>query len=105
MRPPVDVACDELHPREQVFEARFAREPLQQDGRDHTAHAAAVETEDRACSPSQRDGSAARVGGHRYGDGMGLNPFRAQAKRGTDLVIVAIALAVVAALVLWAVFG
>jgi hypothetical protein len=40
-----------------------------------------------------------------YGDGMGLNPFRAQAKRGTDLVIVAIALAVVAALVLWAVFG
>jgi ABC-type nitrate/sulfonate/bicarbonate transport system permease component len=43
--------------------------------------------------------------GHRYGDGMGLNPFRAQAKRGTDLVIVAIALAVVAALVLWAVFG
>jgi hypothetical protein len=42
---------------------------------------------------------------HRYGDGVGLNPFRAQAKRGTDLVIVAIALVVVAALVLWAVFG
>jgi hypothetical protein len=43
--------------------------------------------------------------GHHYGCGMGLNPFRAQAKRGTDLVIVAIALAVIAALVLWAVFG
>ena len=36
---------------------------------------------------------------------MGLNPFRAQAKRGTDVVIVVIALVVVAALVLWALFG
>ena len=36
---------------------------------------------------------------------MGLNPFRSQAKRGTDVVIVAIALAVVTALVLWAAFG
>ena len=48
---------------------------------------------------------AREFGGHRYGDGMGLNPFRAQAKRGTDLVIVVVALAVIAALVLWAVFG
>jgi hypothetical protein len=36
---------------------------------------------------------------------MGLNPFRARAKRGTDVVIVAIALVVVAALVYWAMFG
>jgi hypothetical protein len=36
---------------------------------------------------------------------MGLNPFRAQAKRGSDLAIVAIALVVIAALVLWALFG
>jgi hypothetical protein len=36
---------------------------------------------------------------------MGLNPFRAQAKRGSDIVIVVVALVVVAALVLWAVFG
>jgi hypothetical protein len=36
---------------------------------------------------------------------MGLNPFRAHAKRGTDVVIVAVALVVVAALVLWAVLG
>jgi hypothetical protein len=36
---------------------------------------------------------------------MGLNPFRAQAKRSTDIVVVAVALAVVALLVLWAVFG
>jgi hypothetical protein len=36
---------------------------------------------------------------------VGLNPFRSQAKRGTDVVIVVVALAVVAALVLWAVFG
>jgi hypothetical protein len=41
----------------------------------------------------------------RYGERMGLNPFRAQAKRGTDVVIVVVALVVVAALVLWAVFG
>jgi hypothetical protein len=36
---------------------------------------------------------------------MGLNPFRARAKRGTDVVIVAIALVVVAVLVYWAMFG
>jgi hypothetical protein len=36
---------------------------------------------------------------------VGLNPFRARAKRGTDVVVVAAALLVVAALVLWAVLG
>jgi hypothetical protein len=36
---------------------------------------------------------------------MGLNPFRAQAKRGSDVVIVAVALVVIAALVAWALFG
>jgi hypothetical protein len=36
---------------------------------------------------------------------VGLNPFRSQTKRASDVVIVAAALAVVAALVLWAVFG
>jgi hypothetical protein len=36
---------------------------------------------------------------------MGLNPFRAQAKRGSDLVIVGVALVVIAALVAWALFG
>ena len=41
----------------------------------------------------------------RYRSGVGLNPFRSQAKRGTDVVIVVVALVVVAALVLWAVFG
>ncbi|HXY95269.1 MAG TPA: hypothetical protein VEP49_22615 [Acidimicrobiia bacterium] len=40
-----------------------------------------------------------------YGEHVGLNPFRAHAKRSTDVVIVAVALAVVVALVLWAVFG
>jgi hypothetical protein len=34
-----------------------------------------------------------------------LNPFRAQAKRTSDVVIVVVALVVVAALVLWAVLG
>ena len=41
----------------------------------------------------------------RYRSGVGLNPFRAQAKRSSDVVIVAVALVVIAALVLWAVFG
>jgi hypothetical protein len=41
----------------------------------------------------------------RYRDRVGFNPFRSQAKRGTDVVIVVVALVVVAALVLWAVFG
>lgn len=36
---------------------------------------------------------------------MGLNPFRARAKRGTDVLVVAIALVVVAVLVFWAMFG
>jgi hypothetical protein len=36
---------------------------------------------------------------------VGFNPFRAHAKRGTDLVIVAVAFVVIAALVLWAVLG
>jgi hypothetical protein len=36
---------------------------------------------------------------------VGFNPFRAQAKRGSDIAIVVVALVVVAALVLWAVFG
>jgi hypothetical protein len=36
---------------------------------------------------------------------VGLNPFRSQAKRGSDVVIVVAALAVVVALVAWAVFG
>jgi hypothetical protein len=41
----------------------------------------------------------------RYRSGVGLNPFRSQTKRASDVVIVVVALAVVAALVLWAVFG
>jgi hypothetical protein len=36
---------------------------------------------------------------------VGLNPFRSQAKRSSDIVIVVVALVVIAALVLWAVFG
>jgi hypothetical protein len=36
---------------------------------------------------------------------VGFNPFRARAKRGTDLVVVVAAFVVIAALVLWAVFG
>jgi hypothetical protein len=36
---------------------------------------------------------------------VGFNPFRARAKRGTDIVIVAVAFVVIAALVLWALFG
>ena len=41
----------------------------------------------------------------RYRSGVGLNPYRAQAKRRSDVIIVAVALVVVAALVLWALFG
>src|SRR5262245_44728852 len=41
----------------------------------------------------------------RYGDTVGFNPFRAHATRRTDLLIVAAAFVVIAALVLWAVFG
>ena len=36
---------------------------------------------------------------------MGLNPFRARARRSSDIVLGAAALLVVAALVLWAIFG
>jgi len=36
---------------------------------------------------------------------VGLNPFRARAKRSSDIVLVAVAFLVVAALVLWAIFG
>jgi hypothetical protein len=36
---------------------------------------------------------------------VGFNPFRAQARRGTDIVVVAVAFVVIAALVLWALFG
>jgi len=36
---------------------------------------------------------------------MGLNPFREQTKRTSDVVIVVAALAVTLALVLWAIFG
>jgi hypothetical protein len=36
---------------------------------------------------------------------VGFNPFRSQAKRSSDVVILAAALVIVAALVLWAVFG
>jgi hypothetical protein len=36
---------------------------------------------------------------------VGFNPFRARAKRSTDLIVVAAAFVVIAALVLWAVFG
>jgi len=36
---------------------------------------------------------------------VGLNPFRSQVRRTTDYVVVAVALIVIAALVLWALFG
>jgi hypothetical protein len=36
---------------------------------------------------------------------VGFNPFRAHARRGTDIVVVALAFVVIAALVLWALFG
>jgi cytochrome c-type biogenesis protein CcmE len=36
---------------------------------------------------------------------MGLNPFRAQRRRPSDLVFVVAGLAVAVALVLWALFG
>ncbi len=57
-----------------------------------------VTTPSRRCTRRSSD-----IG--RYRSGVGLNPFRSQAKRGTDVVIVVVALVVVAALVLWAVFG
>ena len=41
----------------------------------------------------------------RYRSGVGLNPFRSQAKRGSDVVIVTVALVVVLLLVLWGLFG
>jgi preprotein translocase subunit SecE len=36
---------------------------------------------------------------------MGLNPFREQTKRTSDVVIVVVALAITVALVVWALFG
>jgi hypothetical protein len=36
---------------------------------------------------------------------VGYNPFRQRVKRGSDAVVVAAALVVIAALVAWAVFG
>jgi hypothetical protein len=36
---------------------------------------------------------------------VGLNPFRSQTTRTSDVVIVVVALVVVTALVLWAAFG
>jgi hypothetical protein len=36
---------------------------------------------------------------------VGFNPFRARAKRSTDIVLVLAAFAVVIGLLLWAVFG
>jgi hypothetical protein len=41
----------------------------------------------------------------RYRRGVGFNPFRSHTTRRSDLLIVAIALAVIAALVLWGLFG
>jgi hypothetical protein len=41
----------------------------------------------------------------RYRSGVGLNPFRSQVKRSSDVAIVAVALGVVLVLVLWAIFG
>lgn len=41
----------------------------------------------------------------RYRTGVGLNPFRSQAKRSSDVVIVAVALVVIVVLVLWGLFG
>ena len=54
-------------------------------------------------TPSARSTRRSDIG--RYRSGVGLNPFRSQAKRSSDIVIVAVALVVIAALVLWAVFG
>jgi len=36
---------------------------------------------------------------------VGLNPFRSRVERRTDLVVVAVAFVVIAALVLWALLG
>lgn len=41
----------------------------------------------------------------RYRDGVGFNPFRSRVERRTDAVVVAAALVVILALVLWGVFG
>ena len=39
----------------------------------------------------------------RYRSSMGFNPFRKQVRRSSDIIIVVAALAIVAALLLWAV--
>jgi hypothetical protein len=41
----------------------------------------------------------------RYRSGVGFNPFRSRVSRRTDIVVVAAALVVIAALVAWALFG
>ena len=41
----------------------------------------------------------------RYRDRVGLNPFRSHVSRRTDFVVVGLALVVIAALVLWGLFG
>jgi hypothetical protein len=41
----------------------------------------------------------------RYRSGVGLNPFRSHVRRTSDIALVVGALVIVAALVLWAVFG
>jgi hypothetical protein len=41
----------------------------------------------------------------RYRSGVGFNPFRAQAKRRSDIVLVVVAFAVIALLVAWAALG
>jgi hypothetical protein len=48
---------------------------------------------------------AGRGEGLGYRDHVGFNPFRAQQRRSTDYVVVAVAMVVIAALVLWALFG
>ncbi len=48
---------------------------------------------------------AARAAGLRYRRAVGFNPFRSHTTRRADLLIVAVALAVIAALVLWGLFG
>jgi hypothetical protein len=41
----------------------------------------------------------------RYRTVVGLNPFRSQVKRSSDIVIVAVALVVIVLLLAWAIFG
>ncbi len=50
-------------------------------------------------------GATSRLSVARYRAGMGLNPFRGRVNRRTDAAVVAAAFAVIAALLIWAVFG